>query len=94
MFLIGFIFYILLFLDIQIKQRGSLQKKNYINNYFYATIYIRLTDDLVLTLRGSFLPFRTGNIYFLINASTSRGDTTFLHLRYCIQIDIATVKLT
>ena len=55
---------------------------------------MKLTDDLVLTLRGSFLPFRTGNIYFLINASTSGGDTTFLHLRYCIQIDIATVKLT
>jgi hypothetical protein len=55
---------------------------------------MKLTADLVLTLRGSFLPFRTGNIFLLISASTLGGDTTLLHLKYCIQIDIAIVKLT
>lgn len=78
----------------QIRQRHISVKKKFILMIIYATLYMKLTADLVLTLRGSFLPFRTGNIFLLISASTLGVNTTFLHLKKCRQIDMAMVKLT
>jgi len=67
-------------------------KKFYINKN-YATLYMKLTADLNLILRLSFLFGRIGRMFFLIKASTS-GGFTLLHWIKCMQICIASAKLT